>query len=228
MKVLIVEDDMQSASAVAVLLEGQGIAAEIVLDGGAGLSRAGDPSIDLVILDRMLPVLDGLSVAARMRGAGLDKPILILSALGQIDQRVAGLDGGADDYLGKPFEPTELVARVRALLRRAGARSRQPILFHGDIELHVPSRTAHRGGRHLGLSPKEFDLLTYLVENAGEIVTREMLLRHVWQLSFDPRTNVVDVNVVRLRRKLEHEFATSGLETIRGCGYRLTLPPVEP
>ena len=221
---LIVEDDPQSAEAVSDWLERDGIAVEIACDGGVGLNRAGDPSIDIVILDRMLPVLDGVSVAARMRSAGLDKPILMLSALGQTDQRVEGLDGGADDYLAKPFEPEELMARVRALFRRLGAQSRQPVLFYGDIELHVFARTAHRAGRHLRLSPKEFDLLKYLIENAGEIVTREMLLRHVWNLNFDPQTNVVDVNVVRLRRKLETDAETSCLETVRGRGYRLRVP----
>lgn len=221
MSVLIVEDDPQSAEAVAALLARENISVELAGDGETGLSRAGDPAIDLVILDRMLPGIDGLSVARRMRGAGLEKPVLILSALGRIRERVEGLDQGADDYLAKPFEPDELVARVRALLRRNSARARQPVLFHGDIELHVRARTAHRAGRHLALSPREFELLKYLMEHADGIVTREMLLLHVWKLSFDPQTNVVDVNIVRLRRKLEHGFATSCLETVRGVGYRL-------
>ena len=224
MKVLLVEDDLRSAEAVRIVLEREGIAVEIAEDGETGLRRAGDPAVDVVILDRMLPLLDGLAVLARLRRAGLDKPVLILSALGRSDQRVEGLDGGADDYLAKPFEPEELVARVRALFRRTTAQARQPILFHGDIELNVGARTAHRAGRHLGLSPKEFELLKYLMENAGEIVTREMMLRHVWKLNFDPQTNVVDVNLVRLRRKLEHGFDTSCLETVRGSGYRLVAP----
>lgn len=222
MKVLVVEDDPQAAEAVGELLAQHGILVELATDGGAGLVLAGDPTIDLVILDRMLPVIDGLTIAARIRAAGLDKPILVLSALGRIEQRVEGLDRGADDYLTKPFEPDELIARVRALHRRSTGSARQTVLFHGDLELHVRARTAHRAGRHLGLSPKEFEMLKFLMENAGEIVTREMLLRHVWKLNFDPRTNVVDVNMVRLRRKLEHGFPNSCLETVRGAGYRLT------
>lgn len=221
MSVLIIEDDPRTAETVAALLEQQNIAAECVADGAAGLRRAGDASIELVILDRMLPDTDGISVAARMRNAGLDKPVLILSALGQLDQRVEGLDGGADDYLAKPFEPEELIARVRALLRRTASQAHQAVLFHGDIELHVRARTAHRAGRHLALSPKEFELLRFLLEHAGETVTRAMLLRSVWHLAFDPQTNVVDVNIVRLRRKLEQGNARPCLETVRGIGYRL-------
>lgn len=224
MKVLVVEDDPQVAAAIAELFQRHDIDIEHASDGEAGLNRAGDPSIALIILDRMLPKMDGMSLAARVRAAGLDKPILFLSALGRLDQRVEGLDAGADDYLAKPFEPDELLARVRALLRRSSAQARQPMLFHGDLEIHVGARTAHRAGRHLALSPKEFELLKYLMEHAGEIVTRAMLLRHVWKLNFDPQTNVVDVNIVRLRRKLEQGFATTCLETVRGAGYRLVEP----
>jgi two-component system OmpR family response regulator len=178
-------------------------------------------AIDVVVLDRMLPGIDGVEVLARLRRAGVEKPVLMLSALGRSEQRIEGLDGGADDYLAKPFEPDELLARVRALFRRTTVQARQPVLVHGDIELHVRARTAHRAGRHLGLSPKEFELLKYLMEHGGETVTREMMLRHVWKLNFDPQTNVVDVNLLRLRRKLEDGCATVCLETVRGHGYRL-------
>jgi len=157
----------------------------------------------------------------RLRASGIEKPVLMLSALGRAEHRIEGLDGGVDDYLAKPFAPEELVARVRALHRRATVQARHPVLIVGDLELHVRARTAHRAGRHLGLSPKEFELLKYLMEHAGEVVTREMLLRNVWKLSFDPQTNVIDVNLVRLRRKLEDGFDTGCLETVRGSGYRL-------
>ncbi len=221
MQILLIEDDPQTALAVTALLARQGIAIEHAATGEAGLRRAGDPAIDVIVLDRMLPDGNGIALLSRMRRTGLDKPVLILSALGRCEQLVEGLDGGADDYLAKPYQPEELLARLRVLFRRKTAQARQPILFFGDIELNVGARTAHRGGRHLGLSPKEFELLKYLMENAGEIVTREMLLRHVWGLNFDPQTNVIDVNLVRLRRKLEEGREASCLETIRGQGYRL-------
>ena len=224
MKLLLVEDDAQTALAVTALLEREDIAVEHACDGEAALKRVGDPAIDIVVLDRMLPGMDGVEVLERMRRAGVEKPVLMLSALGRAEQRIEGLDGGADDYLAKPFEPDELVARVRALFRRTTVQARQPVLIHGDIELQVRARTAHRAGRHLGLSPKEFELLKYLMEHAGEIVTREMMLRHVWKLNFDPQTNVIDVNLVRLRRKLEDGFGATCLETIRGQGYRLIAP----
>ncbi len=221
MKLLLIEDDAQIAQAVTELLQAADITVETASNGEAGLRRVGDPEIDVIVLDRMLPGIDGIEVLSRMRRAGVEKPVLMLSALGRFDQRVEGLDVGADDYLAKPFEPEELVARVRALFRRTTVQARQPVLIHGDIELHVRARTAHRGGKHLGLSPKEFELLKYLMEHGGEIVTREMMLRNVWKLNFDPQTNVIDVNLVRLRRKLEEGFAATCLETVRGQGYRL-------
>jgi two-component system, OmpR family, response regulator len=219
--VLLIEDDALTASAIADCLAGEGATLETVDTAEDGVRRAGGTGVDVIVMDRMLPGLDGVSAVARLRAAGVEKPILMLSALGRAEERVEGLDGGADDYLAKPFEPTELIARLRALHRRAGALAYQPILIHGDIELNVRARTAHRAGRHLGLSPKEFELLKYLMENAGHLVTRRMLLQHVWKLSFDPQTNVIDVNLVRLRRKLDDGGATPCLETVRGSGYRL-------
>jgi len=224
-QVLLVEDDDQTAAAIVAVLGRDDVAVERVGDGEAGLARAGHAAIDVIIMDWMLPGISGIDVVARLRAAGVETPVLMLSALGGFEHRVEGLDRGADDYLAKPFEPSELIARVRALYRRTTAQARQPMLIHGDIELHVRARTAHRAGRHLGLSPKEFELLKYLMENAGEIVTREMLLRHVWNLNFDPQNTVIDVNLVRLRRKLEDGFAPSCLETVRGYGYRLMLSP---
>ena len=221
MHVLLIEDDLQTAAAVSDILSRDGILVRHAADGESGLSQAGDPAIDMIVLDWMLPGIAGIDVIARLRSAGVEKPVLMLSALGRSNHRIEGLDRGADDYLAKPFEPAELIARLRALHRRTTVQARQPVLICGDIELQVLARTAHRGGRHLALSPKEFELLKCLMEHAGDVVTREMLLRQVWKLNFDPQTNVIDVNLVRLRRKIEEGFATVCLETVRGRGYRL-------
>ena len=226
MHVLLIEDDALTASAIAETLATDGWTLDAAPDAESGLQRAGQAHVDIIVMDRMLPGLDGLEAVARLRRAGVEKPILMLSALGRAEERVQGLDGGADDYLAKPFEPSELIARLRALYRRAGALASQPILLHGDIELNVKARTAHRAGRHLALSPKEFELLKFLMEHADEIVTRQMLLQHVWKLAFDPQTNVIDVNLVRLRRKLDDGGAAPCLETVRGAGYRLRAPRV--
>jgi DNA-binding response OmpR family regulator len=145
----------------------------------------------------------------------------MLSALGRSDDRIEGLDSGVDDYLAKPYEPDELIARVRALHRRAAGMAHSAVILFGDLECHLKARTAFRQGRHIPLSPKEFSLFRYLMENAGEVVTRDMLLRNVWNLNFDPQTNVIDVNVGRLRRKLEEGFGTAVLETVWGLGFRL-------
>lgn len=219
--VLLVEDDADARATIAAILTGAGMAVEQAGDGQTGLHRAGGGAHDVIILDRMLPHLTGIDVVTRLRVAGVEAPVLMLSALGRSEHRVEGLESGVDDYLAKPFEPDELVARVRALWRRAHRREHQPVLLFGDLECHVKARTAYRQGKHLPLSPKEFDLFRFMMDHAGEVVTREMLLRHVWKLSFDPQTNVVDVNVGRLRRKLEEGFDGPVLETVWGTGYRL-------
>ncbi|QGP77868.1 response regulator transcription factor [Sphingobium sp. CAP-1] len=220
--ILLVEDDAAARANIAAILTGAGMEVEQAADGATGLNRAGGGSHDVIILDRMLPHLSGIDVVTRLRVAGVGAPVLMLSALGRSEHRVEGLESGVDDYLAKPFEPDELVARVRALWRRASRRtSHDPVLLFGDLECHVKARTAFRQGKHLPLSPKEFELFRFLMDHAGEVVTREMLLRHVWKLSFDPQTNVVDVNVGRLRRKLEEGFAGPVLETVWGTGYRL-------
>ena len=226
MHILLIEDDRLTAASIVETLTRAGMTVAVAETAEAGLHLAGQAGLDAIVMDRMLPGMSGIDAVERLRRAGVEKPILMLSALGRADERIEGLDGGADDYLAKPFDPDELVARLRALHRRSSAIANQPILIHGDIELHVKARTAHRAGRHLGLSPKEFELLKYLMENAGETVTRQMLLLHVWKLHFDPQTNVIDVNLVRLRRKLDEGFAEPLLETIRGRGYRLKAPPV--
>lgn len=219
--VLLVEDDAAARANIAAILSNAGMTVEQAEDGVTGLTRAGSGGHDVLILDRMLPNLSGIDIVTRLRGAGVGAPVLMLSALGRSEHRVEGLESGVDDYLAKPFEPDELVARVRALWRRASRRNHDPVLLFGDLECHAKARTAYRQGRHLALSPKEFELFRYLMDHAGEVVTREMLLRHVWKLNFDPQTNVVDVNVGRLRRKLEEGFDGPVLETVWGTGYRL-------
>ncbi|RVQ67070.1 response regulator transcription factor [Croceicoccus ponticola] len=219
--ILHIEDDARIASDLQQLVRATGDRVTWEANGTDGLRRAGVGQFDVIILDRMLPDIDGLTVIKRMRESGIGTPVLMLSALGRTVDRAEGLDAGADDYLAKPFEAAELLARLRALHRRASGREHDAIIIHGTFECHVKARTAFRSNRHLPLSPKEFELFRYLIENAGEVVTREMLLRDVWKMSFDPQTNVVDVNIGRLRRKLEEGFGSPALETIWGTGYRL-------
>ncbi|MEE4207248.1 MAG: response regulator transcription factor [Erythrobacter sp.] len=221
LRILHVEDDPRSAAAVAEILSASGDVLVWEDSGSAALLRAGLEPFDVIILDRMLGDIDGLTITRRLRESGIGTPILILSALGRTSDRADGLDTGADDYLAKPFEPEELVARLRALHRRAAGREHSAVILYGAFECHVKARTAFRDNRHIPLSPKEFELFRYFMENAGEIVTREMLLRDVWNMDFDPQTNVVDVNIGRLRRKLEDGFEVPALETIWGSGYRL-------
>lgn len=221
MRILYVEDDPRAAAAVGEILSASGDVLVWEDNGSAALLRAGLEPFDVIILDRMLGDIDGLTITRRLREGGIGTSILILSALGRSSDRADGLDTGADDYLAKPFDPEELVARLRALHRRATGREHSAVILYGVFECHVKARTVFRENRHLALSPKEFELFRYFMENAGEVVTREMLLRHVWKMDFDPQTNVVDVNIGRLRRKLEDGFERPALETILGSGYRL-------
>ena len=221
LRILHVEDDEQTAKMVTETMSRTGDSVTTAFNGKDGLRRASEESFDLVILDRMLPDMTGIDIVTKLRAAGIAIPVLMLSALGRTENRIEGLDAGVDDYLAKPFEDEELVARVRALHRRANGQSHSAVIIFGDMECHLKARTAHRQGRHVALSPKEFELFKYFMQNAGEIVTREMLLHDVWNLNFDPQTNVIDVNVGRLRRKLEEGFDKPVLETIWGAGYRL-------
>ena len=221
LNILYVEDDARAASEVVELASRSGDIVTWESSGNAGLLRAGMGEFDVIILDRMLPDLDGMTILKRLRESGIGTPVLMLSALGRTIDRAEGLDNGADDYLAKPFEPDELLARLRALHRRASGHEHSAVIIFGAFECHVKARTAFRANRHLALSPKEFELFRYFMENAGEVVTREMLLRDVWKMGFDPQTNVVDVNIGRLRRKLEEGFGLPALETIWGTGYRL-------
>ncbi len=221
LRILYVEDDARSASAVSEVASNNGDALVWEETGGAALLRAGMEAFDVIILDRMLGDMDGLTITRRLRESGIGTPILMLSALGRSSDRADGLDAGADDYMAKPFEPQELMARLRALHRRSAGKEHSAVIIYGAFECHLKARTAFRHNRHLPLSPKEFDLFRYFMENAGETVTREMLLRDVWKMDFDPQTNVVDVNIGRLRRKLEDGFQSPALETIWGSGYRI-------
>ncbi len=221
LKLLYVEDDARAAAEVTELAAQTGDLITWESSSSAALLRAGMEAFDVIILDRMLGDTDGLTITRRLRESGIGTPILILSALGRTTDRADGLDAGADDYLAKPFEAEELIARLRALHRRASGREHSAVIIYGAFECHVKARTAFRANRHLALSPKEFELFRFFMENAGEIVTREMLLREVWKMDFDPQTNVVDVNIGRLRRRLEAGSTTPVLETIWGSGYRL-------
>ncbi|MDZ7895042.1 MAG: response regulator transcription factor [Sphingobium sp.] len=219
--VLLIEDDPETQANICDIAVQNGMTIASATNGDEGLRLAASGAHDVIILDRMLPGLSGMDVIERLRAADIGAPVLMLSALGRAEHRIEGLESGVDDYLAKPFEPAELVARIRALRRRAANQATSAVILFGDMECHVKARTAHRQGRHIPLSPKEFELFRYFMENAGEVVTRDMLLRHIWKLNFDPQTNVVDVNVGRLRRKLEEGFATPVLETVWGTGYRL-------
>lgn len=223
-KILLIEDDRETASYIAKGLTEQGHVVDHVDDGREGLFLASDGSFDLVILDRMLPGLDGLGVLRALRAAEVATPVLILSALASVDDRIEGLDCGSDDYLVKPFAFSELIARTNALLRRAEGRGGAQVetrLVVGDLEIDLLGRTVKRAGKAIDVKPREYRLLEYFARNAGRVITRTMLLEQVWDYHFDPGTNVIDVHVSRLRRKLEDGFDLPMLHTVRGAGYRL-------
>jgi two-component system, OmpR family, response regulator len=220
MRILLIEDDATTAAYVERALSECGYLIEHVGDGRDGLFRATDGGYGLVILDRMLPGLDGLSVVQALRAAGIPTPVLILSALGQVDDRVKGLRAGGDDYLTKPFAFAELLARVEALLRRKSAPPQEVTrLTLGDLEMDLLRREVRRGGRLIDLKPREFRLLEFLLRHAGQVVTRTMLLEGVWDYHFDPQTNVIDVHISRLRQKIDKGFEPPLLHTVRGAGY---------
>ncbi len=221
-KILIIEDDAETAAYLSRGLSQEGHSVEQAANGQDGLFQATDGTFDLIILDRMVPVLDGLSVLKALRAAKIETPVLILSALGSVGDRIEGLECGSDDYLVKPFSFAELLARANALLRRSEARvTSDPRLAVGDLEIDLLSRTVKRGGKKIELKPREYLLLEYFARNEGRVVTRTMLLEQVWDYHFDPATNVIDVHVSRLRRKLEDGFERPLLHTVRGAGYML-------
>ncbi|MEM0899683.1 MAG: response regulator transcription factor [Pseudomonadota bacterium] len=219
MRVLIIEDDREAAAYLRNALDEAGHAADTVHDGEAGLHRAECEDYDALIIDRMLPGLDGLSIISRLRVAGDTTPALILSALGEVDDRVTGLRAGGDDYLSKPYAFTELLARLEVLSRRTLGREDDTQYEVGDLKLNRLSRQVTRSGEEIALQPREFRLLEYLMRNKGQVVTRTMLLEHVWDYHFDPQTNVIDVHISRLRSKIGKGYDKPLLQTIRGAGY---------
>ena len=221
MKILIVEDDQPAAEVMARGLLDAGHACTRCPDGLVGLEAARRGGFDVMIVDRMMPCLDGVGLVETLRRDGDETPVLFLSALGEIDDRVAGLRAGADDYLVKPYAFAELIARVEALSRRRETGSVLTYLRVGDLEMDLIGRKVQRAGREIDLQPREFQLLEFLMRHAGQAVTRTMLLEKVWEYHFDPQTNVIDVHISRLRSKIDKGFEHPMLETIRGAGYRL-------
>jgi two-component system, OmpR family, response regulator len=221
MRLLIVEDDREAADYLKKALREAGHVAELARDGEEGLAAAVDGEFDVLVVDRMLPKRDGLSVISELRARGNKTPVLILSALGQVDDRVTGLRAGGDDYLAKPYAFSELLARVEALTRRTTQQSGDTVYRVGDLELDRLSHRVTRGGKEIPLQPREFRLLEYLMRHAGQVVTRTMLLENVWDYHFDPQTNVIDVHVSRLRAKVDKGFDSALLHTVRGAGYMI-------
>ncbi|MBB4004229.1 MAG: response regulator transcription factor [Aurantimonas endophytica] len=219
MRILIIEDDREAAAYLVKALREAGHVAEHAANGEDGFHMADTRSYDVLIVDRMLPERDGLSVVSGLREKGNGTPALILSALGQVDDRVTGLRAGGDDYLPKPFAFSELLARIEVLGRRRGGKEVETVYRVGDLELDRLSHEVKRAGRTIILQPREFRLLEYLMKNANQVVTRTMLLENVWDYHFDPQTNVIDVHVSRLRSKIEREFGSALLHTVRGSGY---------
>ncbi len=221
MRVLVVEDDAKAASYLANALRESGHVCELADDGEAGLELARGGGFDVLIVDRMLPRRDGLSLVNALRNEGDRTPVLILSALGAVDDRVTGLRAGGDDYLAKPYAFSELLARVEALARRASPEEASPKYAVGDLVLDRLAHKVTRGGEVIALQPREYRLLEYLMKNAGQVVTRTMLLEHVWDYHFDPQTNVIDVHISRLRAKIDKNHDRPLLHTVRGAGYMI-------
>ena len=221
-KILVIEDDIETAAAIAACLTAGGYEAQQSHDGRQGLEAALAESFDAITLDRLLPGCDGLGVLAGLRQAGSDVPVLMISALSEVDDRVTGLRAGGDDYLVKPFAPTELIARLEVILRRRRRPQHAELVLRvGDLELDLVKREASRGGRRIELLPMEFKLLEFMMRNAGQILSRRLIFEAVWEYYFDPGTNLIDVHVGRLRRKIDVGDAPALFRTERGVGYLL-------
>ena len=222
-KILVVEDDDTTADFIANGLIEQGFVVDKAASGRDGLFHATDGSYDCIVLDRMLPGMDGMAVLSALRAATIDTPVIILSAMGAAEDRIAGLESGSDDYLTKPFAFAELLARIRLLIRRRDGRSGAPEtkLICDDLEMDLLAHKTKRGGRPIELQPREFRLLEYLLRHKDQVVTRTMLLEGVWDYHFDPGTNVIDVHISRLRKKIDEGCQRTLLHTVRGAGYRL-------
>ena len=223
-RILVVEDDPETAGQLVESLTANGYQVDLAVNGNDALSRVRSERYTVMTIDRMLPDLDGIAVMQQLRQAGIATPVLIVSALGEIDDRVRGLRAGGDDYLVKPIAFAELLARVEALVRRNATVVRETVLRVGDLEVDLISRRVSRHGREIKLLPREFRLLEYLVRNQGRVVPRAMLLQHVWDIHFDPTTNIIDVYVGRVRRKIDDQQAYPLIHTVRGVGYCLRVP----
>jgi DNA-binding response OmpR family regulator len=221
-RVLIVEDDPQTAAEIAAALSDHGYEVDFASTGREGLLKAAAESYDAIVLDRMLPGgLDGLGVLSTLRAVGVEAPVLILSALSAVDERVRGLKAGGDDYLTKPFEFLELTARLDVLMRRRSVPHRETTLRVGNLEIDLLTRTVRRRGQVIDLLPREYRLLEYLMRHAGQVVTRVMLFEEVWHYHYDEPTNVIDVHIGKLRRKIDPEGSSPMIHTVRGAGYML-------
>jgi two-component system OmpR family response regulator len=221
MRVLVVEDDRKIASFVVKGLKQNGYAVDHAPDGEQALALAGATAYDAIVLDIMLPKLDGLGLVKELRREKIATPIVFLSARASVDDRIKGLQSGGDDYLTKPFAFSELLARLQALIRRATRETEPAALSAGGLKMDLISREVSRDGRKIELQAREFSLLEYLMRNSGKVVSKTLILEHVWDYSFDPQTNVVDVVVCRLRNKVDRDFETKMIHTIRGVGYVL-------
>lgn len=217
-RALVIEDDAVTANEIVAELDLHGLSAEWVANGEDGLDRASSADYDIITLDRMLPGMDGIDVVAALRNRGVDTPVLMISALSDVDERVRGLRAGGDDYLTKPFAPDEMTARVEVLLRRRQPQARS-VLRVADLELDLVTHAANRAGQELPLQPTEYRLLEFLMRHAGQVLTRTMIFEHVWGFHFDPGTNVIDVHIGRLRRKIDQAGQSSLIRTVRGSGY---------
>jgi two-component system OmpR family response regulator len=222
MKILVIEDDQEAANYLIKGLRESGHVVDHAATGTDGLFLGTGEHYDAMIIDRMLPGRDGLSIVELLRATGNQTPVLILSALGSVDDRVRGLRAGGDDYLTKPYAFTELLARIEALGRRKASTAPASRLEVGDLRMDLLARTVERAGKRIDLLPREFSLLEFLMRNAGNVVTRTMLLERVWDYHFDPQTNVIDVHIARLRQKIDRDFERPMIHTVRGAGYRLS------
>ncbi|MDE3115131.1 MAG: response regulator transcription factor [Pseudomonadota bacterium] len=221
MRILLIEDDAETAAYVIRGLREHGHSVDHAPDGREGLFLAGSEKYDLLIVDRMLPEMDGLTLVKMLRSVEVKAPVLFLSNLGGLDERVEGLNAGGDDYLTKPFAFSELLARINALLRRPPLSSNQTILRVGELEMDLVKHTVKRGKDNIVLQPREFRVLEFLMRNAGQVVTRTMLLEGVWDYHFDPKTNIVETHISRLRAKIDKGYNTELIQTIRGAGYSI-------
>ena len=221
MKLLVVEDDVTTGEYIARGLREEGASVDLVADGREGLIQATSGTYDVMIVDRMLPEIDGMTLVKTLRGAGNLTPVLFLTSLGSVDDRIEGLNAGGDDYLVKPFAFGELSARVAALSRRPQSIDRESVLRAGDLEMDLISRRVTRSGAEIDLLPREFAILEHLLRRKGRVQTRTMLLEAIWDISFDPGTNVVETHISRLRAKVDKPFESELIKTVRGAGYRI-------